>query len=101
MLDIFGAESFRRCNFSALSILSVQKETKELSFFSLPGVVDCHSNIMKGHCYWPMVSDLNNVFGHARVAEIFMEDPGLLYWWFRFLSMFQVREKSFLTVFST
>lgn len=53
------------------------------------GIVDCRSRIMKDHCYWPMVSDFNNVLGHFGVAKSFMEDPQLLTLWFRFLSMFQ------------
>lgn len=44
---------------------------------------------MKEHCYWPLVSDLNNVLSHKPVADKFMEDNHLLKMWFEFLSMFQ------------
>jgi hypothetical protein len=52
-------------------------------------VVDCGHNIMKEHCYWPLVSDLNNVLSHRPVAVKFMSDDNLLEMWFAFLSMFQ------------
>jgi E3 ubiquitin-protein ligase UBR3 len=44
---------------------------------------------MKEHCYWPLVSDLNNVLSHRPVAVKFMSDDNLLEMWFAFLSMFQ------------
>lgn len=44
---------------------------------------------MKEHCYWPLVSDLNNVLSHKPVAVRFMSDNTLLEMWFDFLSMFQ------------
>lgn len=44
---------------------------------------------MKEHCYWPLVSDLNNVLSHRPVALKFMADDSLLQMWFVFLSMFQ------------
>ncbi|XP_076285643.1 ubr3 ubiquitin ligase isoform X1 [Lasioglossum baleicum] len=52
-------------------------------------VVDCRRQVMKEHCYWPLVSDLNNVLSHKAVADRFMSDDTLLEMWFHFLSMFQ------------
>ncbi|XP_058794286.1 E3 ubiquitin-protein ligase Ubr3 isoform X2 [Phymastichus coffea] len=52
-------------------------------------VVDCGRQVMKEHCYWPLVSDLNNVLSHKPVAQRFMSDDTLLEMWFDFLSMFQ------------
>lgn len=52
-------------------------------------VVDCGRQVMKEHCYWPVVSDLNNVLSHKPVAVRFMSDDSLLEMWFQFLSMFQ------------
>ncbi|XP_044728240.1 E3 ubiquitin-protein ligase Ubr3 [Chrysoperla carnea] len=52
-------------------------------------VVDCSRQVMKEHCYWPLVSDLNNVLSHKPVAIKFMNDDALLDMWFVFLSMFQ------------
>ncbi|KAF8771573.1 E3 ubiquitin-protein ligase Ubr3 like protein [Argiope bruennichi] len=52
-------------------------------------VVDCGHHIMKEHCYWPLVSDLNNVLTHAAVAHEFLSDSCLLNQWFKFLSLFQ------------
>ena len=53
-------------------------------------VVDCAEHVMKDHCYWPLVSDLNNVLSHPPIAYRFMQDEKLLGMWFDFLSMFQV-----------
>ncbi|XP_043272202.1 E3 ubiquitin-protein ligase Ubr3 isoform X3 [Venturia canescens] len=52
-------------------------------------VVDCGRQVMKEHCYWPLVSDLNNVLSHQPVAVRFLSDDTLLEMWFEFLSMFQ------------
>ncbi|XP_034238559.1 E3 ubiquitin-protein ligase Ubr3 isoform X4 [Thrips palmi] len=52
-------------------------------------VVDCGLAVMKEHCYWPLVSDLNNVLSHRSVALKFMGDDSLLEIWFDFLTMFQ------------
>ncbi|XP_022907951.1 E3 ubiquitin-protein ligase Ubr3 [Onthophagus taurus] len=52
-------------------------------------VVDCSRKLMKEHCYWPLVSDLNNVLSHRPVALKFLADDALVEMWFAFLSMFQ------------
>ncbi|XP_064095704.1 E3 ubiquitin-protein ligase ubr3-like isoform X3 [Macrobrachium nipponense] len=52
-------------------------------------VVKCEDHVMKNHCYWPLVSDLNNVLSHKPIAVKFMSDPILIQEWFSFLSMFQ------------
>ena len=52
-------------------------------------VVDCREHVMKDHCYWPLVSDLNNVLSHPSIAYKFMEDAKQLAMWFDFLPMFQ------------
>ncbi|BES96712.1 Putative zinc finger in N-recognin (UBR box) [Nesidiocoris tenuis] len=52
-------------------------------------VVDCGRQVMREHCYWPLVSDLNNVLSHRPVAVKFMSDVALLEMWFSFLSFFQ------------
>lgn len=44
---------------------------------------------MKEHCYWPLVSDFNNVLSHERVALVFLKDDNLIDMWFQFLSMLQ------------
>lgn len=44
---------------------------------------------MKEHCYWPLVSDFNNVLSHERVALVFLKDDNLIEMWFAFLSMLQ------------
>ena len=52
-------------------------------------VVDCGEHVMKEHCYWPLVSDLNNVLSHPSIAYKFMEDEKQLVMWFEYLPMFQ------------
>eukprot|EP00094_Tigriopus_californicus_P009370 TCALIF_09035-PA protein Name:"Similar to Ubr3 E3 ubiquitin-protein ligase UBR3 (Mus musculus)" AED:0.13 eAED:0.13 QI:208/0.88/0.8/1/0.88/0.9/10/0/606 len=52
-------------------------------------VVDCSKHVMKNHCYWPLVSDLNNVLSHPPIAYRFMGDNTLLTLWFDFLKMLQ------------
>ncbi|XP_023241163.1 E3 ubiquitin-protein ligase ubr3-like, partial [Centruroides sculpturatus] len=52
-------------------------------------VVNCGHTVMKNHCYWPLVSDLNNVLTHRPVALEFLSDPGLLDMWLSLLCMFQ------------
>lgn len=44
---------------------------------------------MKEHCYWPLVSDFNNVLSHESVALVFLRDDNLVDMWFQFLSMLQ------------
>lgn len=44
---------------------------------------------MKEHCYWPLVSDFNNVLSHESVALVFLRDNDLVDMWFEFLSMLQ------------
>lgn len=52
-------------------------------------VIDCATNVMKEHCYWPLVSDFNNVLSHESVALVFLRDDDLVDMWFQFLSMLQ------------
>lgn len=52
-------------------------------------VIDCAKKVMKEHCYWPLVSDFNNVLSHERVALVFLKDDNLIDMWFQFLSMLQ------------
>ncbi|XP_058064446.1 E3 ubiquitin-protein ligase Ubr3 [Anopheles bellator] len=52
-------------------------------------VVDCAERVMKEHCYWPLVSDFNNVLSHESVALVFLQNDALIDMWFQFLSMLQ------------
>lgn len=52
-------------------------------------VIDCTKRVMKEHCYWPLVSDFNNVLSHESVALVFLRDNELVDMWFQFLSMLQ------------
>lgn len=44
---------------------------------------------MKEHCYWPLVSDFNNVLSHESVSLVFLRNNDLVDMWFEFLSMLQ------------
>lgn len=52
-------------------------------------VIDCAEKAMREHCYWPLVSDFNNVLSHESVALVFLRDDDLVHMWFEFLSMLQ------------
>lgn len=52
-------------------------------------VVDNSKHVLRDHCYWPLVSDLNNVLNHPSIAFKFMADNSLLTMWFDFLKVFQ------------
>ncbi|GBP21655.1 E3 ubiquitin-protein ligase Ubr3 [Eumeta japonica] len=52
-------------------------------------VIDCNQKVMKEHCYWPLVSDFNNVLSHKSVALLFLKSDALVDMWFEFLSMLQ------------
>ena len=70
-----------------MSAVLVPSELNENSSGHL--VVDCSKPVMRDHCYWPLVSDLNNVLSHPPIAFRFMSDNTLLTMWFDFLKMFQ------------
>ena len=55
-------------------------------------VIDCAKKVMKEHCYWPLVSDFNNVLSHESVALVFLKDDNLIDMWFQFLSMLQGKD---------
>lgn len=52
-------------------------------------VIDCSKPVMKDHCYWPLVSDFNNVLSHESVALVFLRNDKLVDMWFQFLFMLQ------------
>lgn len=52
-------------------------------------VIDCTKRLMKEHCFWPLVSDFNNVLSHKSVALLFLQDDALVEMWFEFLSLLQ------------
>ncbi|XP_063964911.1 E3 ubiquitin-protein ligase ubr3-like isoform X1 [Lytechinus pictus] len=51
-------------------------------------VVNCDNRILKGQCYWPIISDLTNIISHRSVAERFFSSPDLMALWARFLRYF-------------
>ena len=55
----------------------------------LPRVVSCDHLILRYHRFWPIVSDLNNLFTHERIALSFLEDDTLIDLWLEFIMSFQ------------
>lgn len=63
-------------NLLHVMVISLHYMMHDISFYSpiyqkigLPiRVVDCGNSVMKDHCYWPLVSDLNNILSHRPVA---------------------------------
>ncbi|KAI2809956.1 E3 ubiquitin-protein ligase ubr3 [Blomia tropicalis] len=56
---------------------------------SFPRVVNCDHSILRLHRFWPIVSDLNNLFTHERVALFFLADDMLIDLWLEFIMSFQ------------
>lgn len=52
-------------------------------------IVDCANTAMKEHCYWPIVSDLINLFSHKTIAKKFLSDTKLVSMWLDLLSYLQ------------
>lgn len=48
-------------------------------------VVKCDHHVMKKHFYWPLVSDLNNILTHRRVALMFIKNKELFELWLGFI----------------
>lgn len=45
---------------------------------TVPLVVSCDHNILRLHRFWPIISDLNNLFTHERIALSFLRDNSLI-----------------------
>ncbi|XP_075538293.1 ubr3 ubiquitin ligase isoform X3 [Dermacentor variabilis] len=73
----------------AMMSLILQPSTLQEGERNFHYVVNCGHRIAKDHCYWPLVSDLNNILTHRPVAMEFLADTRLLDMWFSLLSMFQ------------
>ena len=56
---------------------------------SVPRVVSCDHSILRLHRFWPIVSDLNNLFTHERIALSFLNDNTLVDLWLEFIMSFQ------------
>lgn len=52
-------------------------------------VVKCDHDVMKKHFYWPLISDLNNILTHKRVALMFIKNKELFELWLGFILDFQ------------
>lgn len=56
---------------------------------TVPRVVCCEHSILRLHRFWPIVSDLNNLFTHERIALSFLGDDTLIDFWLEFIMSFQ------------
>lgn len=52
-------------------------------------VVNCDQEIMRDHCYWPVVSDLINVLSHRKIAHSFLKNQDLVVLWLDLLNTMQ------------
>ncbi|KAH8009626.1 hypothetical protein HPB51_018894 [Rhipicephalus microplus] len=62
----------------AMMSLILQPSTLQENERNFHYVVNCGHRIAKDHCYWPLVSDLNNILTHRPVAMEFLNDTRLL-----------------------
>ncbi|XP_038076588.1 E3 ubiquitin-protein ligase UBR3-like isoform X3 [Patiria miniata] len=51
-------------------------------------VINCDHQVMRQHCYWPVISDLSNILSHRSVVNKFFTDPSLVKMWTNILAMF-------------
>ena len=49
-------------------------------------VINCDKEVIKYHCYWPVISDFINIVTHHKIAYIFMKDSELLEKWMNFVA---------------
>lgn len=52
-------------------------------------VLDCTNDVIKDHCFWPLISDLVNIMSHKPIAVKFMSDSLLLDIWFEMIGFLQ------------
>ncbi|OTF78885.1 E3 ubiquitin-protein ligase UBR3-like protein, partial [Euroglyphus maynei] len=52
-------------------------------------VVSCDHPILRYHRFWPMNSDLNNLFTHKQIAHMFLNENDLIDVWLEFIMAFQ------------
>lgn len=52
-------------------------------------VVSCDHPILRYHRFWPLNSDLNNLFTHKQIAHMFLNDNDLIDVWLEFIMAFQ------------
>ncbi|XP_069111047.1 E3 ubiquitin-protein ligase ubr3-like [Argopecten irradians] len=67
----------------------VTQSTLQDSQMNMHMVVDCDNDVMKDHCYWPVVSDLINLLSHQTIAHKFLGDLRLINMWLELLCYFQ------------
>ncbi|KAK2143057.1 hypothetical protein LSH36_882g00050 [Paralvinella palmiformis] len=52
-------------------------------------VIKCNNDVLKDHCYWPIISDIINVLSHKHIAYDFMSNDVLLNFWFKLVCYYQ------------
>ncbi|BFY97084.1 hypothetical protein BsWGS_00124 [Bradybaena similaris] len=95
-LAVFLAEKYNLLLTVILSLANMIQSVRVPSSLEDPDmktnfhqVVSCEHEIMKDHCYWPVVSDLINVLSHRRIAHRFLADEKLIELWLDLLNDMQ------------
>ncbi|CAG5130488.1 unnamed protein product [Candidula unifasciata] len=95
-LAVFLAEKYNLLLTIILSLANMIQSVRVPSTLEDPemktnfhSVVSCEHEIMKDHCYWPVVSDLINVLSHKRIAHRFLADEKLIELWLDLLNDMQ------------
>ncbi|VDK82054.1 unnamed protein product [Dibothriocephalus latus] len=63
-------------------------------------VVNCDGPLMQSNTFWPLTSDLNNLFSHKSITDILIEDRKFLVLWtdilknMQFMNCFSLKEGS-------
>ncbi|XP_074659002.1 E3 ubiquitin-protein ligase UBR3-like [Tubulanus polymorphus] len=65
------------------------ESTLQVAECNLHMVVDCSKDILRDHCYWPVVSDLINLLSHSSIANQIFDDLKMMPMWLELISYFQ------------
>ncbi|XP_048246065.1 E3 ubiquitin-protein ligase UBR3-like [Haliotis rufescens] len=97
--ESLASKMMRECNLLYVLVLSLTHMIEDIRTEStledpdpannFHNVVDCSNDVMKSHCYWPIISDLTNLLTHSSVASKFLQDEELVTMWMELLSYLQ------------
>ncbi|XP_041366438.1 E3 ubiquitin-protein ligase UBR3-like [Gigantopelta aegis] len=68
---------------------SALEETDPMQVNNFHSVADCSHDVMKSHCYWPIISDFINMLSHRKIALRFLKDEELVTRWMDLLAYLQ------------
>lgn len=89
--DKRGFTGILQPNFDLVNMIVIDAPKKEgKSRYDITHhVVQCDHPILRYHRYWPIVSDLNNLFTHQEIVLLFLKDSTLVGMWLEFVMNFQ------------